>query len=203
MDTSHTTHDIQNKKELGTLRGFTLIETLFSIFIFSVSIVALLSITAGGVADSNFIKKKQTAYLLAQEGIELVRNARDTEMRFGGDWVSFRTGMSPCTSALPCTIDTYIFAQTGSIANAMQTCPSNAGCPFLKQNNTINSSTKGFYQYLDGEETDFKRSINLGVFKVRPEAEITSTVTWEHGGEEYSIELNESITGWVRPLPGP
>jgi len=199
----HTSHISKSVRAGESLRGFTLIETLFSIFIFSVSIVALLSITAGGVADSNFIKKKQTAYLLAQEGIELVRYARDTEMRFGGDWVSFRTGMSPCTSALPCTIDTYILAQTGSIANAMQTCPSNVGCPFLKQNNTASSATAGFYQYIDGQETDFKRSINLGLLKASPEAQITSTVTWEHGGEEYSIELEEFITGWVRPLPGP
>jgi len=57
--------------------GFTLVETLVAISIFSVSIIALMAVLASGVSDINYAKRKITATYLAQEGIEYVRNMRD------------------------------------------------------------------------------------------------------------------------------
>lgn len=58
--------------------GFTLVETLVSISIFTMSILGLMSILASGISNTNYAKKKMAAEYLAQEGIECVRNIRDT-----------------------------------------------------------------------------------------------------------------------------
>mgnify|MGYP001602764795 FL=1 len=73
-------------------RGFTLVETLIAISIFSVSIIAMMSILGGGIANTNYAKNKMTASYLAQEGIEYVRNMRDNAVLYtgSGNWTSFR-----------------------------------------------------------------------------------------------------------------
>jgi type II secretory pathway pseudopilin PulG len=62
--------------------GFTLVETLVSISIFTMSILGLMSVLASGISDSNYAKQKMTAEYLAQEGIEYVRNIRDTNVLY-------------------------------------------------------------------------------------------------------------------------
>ena len=60
--------------------GFTLVETLVAISIFTMSILALLVILTQGIANTNYAKHKITASYLAQEGIEYARNVRVLEM---------------------------------------------------------------------------------------------------------------------------
>jgi len=60
--------------------GFTLVETLVAISIFTASILGLISILASSISDTNYAKKKMIAAYLAQEGIEYVRNMRDTDI---------------------------------------------------------------------------------------------------------------------------
>src|ERR1035437_8061789 len=58
-------------------KGFTLVETLIAISIFSMTIVTMMSILGSGISDTNYAKRKMIAGYLAQEGIECARNARD------------------------------------------------------------------------------------------------------------------------------
>jgi len=55
---------------------------LFAISIFTMSILGLLSILASGISDTNYAKEKMVASYLAQEGIEYVRNMRDTAVLY-------------------------------------------------------------------------------------------------------------------------
>lgn len=59
--------------------AFTLVETLVAISIFTVSILGLMLVLASGISNINYAKNKITASYLAQEGIEYVRNMRDTD----------------------------------------------------------------------------------------------------------------------------
>ena len=76
--------------------GFTLVETLVAISIFSMSILGLLSILSGGISNTGYAKQKIIAGYLAQEGIEYVRNMRDTSMLYNAidpqhGWDAFKT----------------------------------------------------------------------------------------------------------------
>ncbi|MFT5360207.1 MAG: prepilin-type N-terminal cleavage/methylation domain-containing protein [Candidatus Paceibacteria bacterium] len=181
-------------------KGFTLIETLVSLLIFSVSIVALISITADGVADTNFAKKKQGAYLLAQEGVELVRFYRDTALRFGTtDWESFILFMgysnnnpTLCFSAGGCTIDAHSIAQ--DLNGDITMCDPN-GCPNLSIN-----ATNGFYEYSTDPESIYNRKITMEWISDK-EVRVSVTVSWEHGGDTFDMVLGEVLTSWVRKLP--
>ncbi len=73
-------------------KGFTLVETLVAISIFSVSILALMSVLASGISNTNYAKRKLAAAYLAQEGIECIRNKRDNYVLYPDsthDWSKF------------------------------------------------------------------------------------------------------------------
>lgn len=91
-------------------KGFTLIETLVALSIFVTSVTVLLVATGNGIQNTNAAQNRLTATYLAQEGVELVRAARDTYfMRENTDsnvdatpdmtrisrWCNFK--ISPCT----------------------------------------------------------------------------------------------------------
>ena len=84
-------------------RGFTLVETLVAISIFSMSIIALMSILGGGISNTNYAKMKISASYLAQEGIEYVKNMRDTSALYGGasGWNDFIAADKSYPSAYP------------------------------------------------------------------------------------------------------
>src|SRR3989344_9186885 len=58
--------------------GFTLVEMLVAVSILSISVVTLLNVLGSGIRDTGFAKERLTAGYLAQEGIEYIRNMRDT-----------------------------------------------------------------------------------------------------------------------------
>lgn len=87
--------EILFKKQNNLNRGFTLVETLVAVSIFTVSLLALISLLASGISDTNYAKQKLTASYLAQEGVEYLRNLRDNEVLYNptsGDagWTVFK-----------------------------------------------------------------------------------------------------------------
>ncbi len=86
---------IQNNKGHKTLslsKGFTLVETLIAIAIFSTTIVAMMSVLGSGISNTTYAKNSIEASYLAQEGIEYARNMRDTDVLANIDtgWANFR-----------------------------------------------------------------------------------------------------------------
>ncbi len=65
-------------KKIITQQGFTIVETLVALSIFSVAVIALISVAISGSSGATYVKNKLTASYLAQEGVEMVRNLRDT-----------------------------------------------------------------------------------------------------------------------------
>ena len=84
-----------NKKKKYTQR-FTLIEALVAIAILLIAVVEPLSLTANSVKNANFAKDQITSFYLAQEGIEFVRNKRDTNVLNGLTGTNWLSGLENC-----------------------------------------------------------------------------------------------------------
>jgi len=172
-------------KQINNKSGFTLIETIVALAIFSSTIVGLIVVSSQGIADARFAKNKLTASYLAQEGVEIVRNIRDTNTLNAGDWSTLISDLGDCS--VGCDIDTNNHSR-------IQLCPTK-GCELF-----YNASGFFVQSGLDTERSIFKRTIsirNLVVNTGDPERiQVSSTVYWRQGGAEKSLTMSSMLFNW-------
>lgn len=173
-------------------KGFTLIETLVALSIFSLSIVALIVAAGQGVSNFQTIKARLTASYLAQEGVELVHNIRDTEITSGGDWNSFVSStvfdcVIPNPNSVGCTIDAVF---NPSVITVLPCGISS--CAPLKYSDPIG------YNYGSSSPiaTIFERIISVEIIGVN-EIKVKSTVNYTVGGTTSQIVMSEILTNWI------
>jgi prepilin-type N-terminal cleavage/methylation domain-containing protein len=76
-------------------KGFTIIETLVAIFILLIVTTGPLAFAQSGLRASFLARDQITAFYLAQEAIEIIKNARDTNQLLSlseSDWLSDSIG---------------------------------------------------------------------------------------------------------------
>jgi prepilin-type N-terminal cleavage/methylation domain-containing protein len=189
-------------------KGFTLVETLVAISIFSISILGLLSILAAGVTNTTYDKNKMVASYLAQEGVEYMRNLRDTHVLYdtGGSsvgWNNFKTqvGLANNTicsnaSGYGCYFDDSVvnflnpnmpMESLGLVACSNATC---SGAPLKYDSST------GKYGYGSGTNSSFIRQIKMSLINAN-EIKISSTVYWTQGTNSSSVTFSENLFEWV------
>lgn len=200
---NHKSKFKQNSSErVNLVGGFTLVETLVAVAIFASAITALISITARGINDNVFVKNKLIAGYLAQEGVELVVNIRDSNAVdlgaiAGVAWSSFLTEVRDCYTP---NIDSVEFPKTCMIDGSnppsffIQSC-SNGDCLPLRYNPSL-----GVYGYSGIEESPFTRSISiLSVPANNPassEVFIKSEVSWKQGNRTHSTSYYYNLFDW-------
>jgi prepilin-type N-terminal cleavage/methylation domain-containing protein len=170
-------------KTLKQNRGFTLIETLVALAIFASSIVALISIAASGVADANFAKNKFIASYLSQEGVEMVRNMRDSNSLAGGNWAAFKTAVSSCYAPNGCTIEPSNLAAAA--------CGTANGCQ-------LNYNSGGFYTYAVAPASAFYRKITVADVGAGSEVAVSSTIYWRQGTIVFNTVYTENLFDWIQ-----
>lgn len=173
-------------------RGFTIIEVTVAIFIITAGTVGVLSLISQTVGSATISSQRLTAAYLAQEGIEIVRDIRDSnwlEQRWSeeeilqpfwddglgeGDWEGDYTNTQSLTyqcSPIPFT------------------CPSR-GLPLHPL--LING---GFYNYTSGTSTKFFRRITI-FDKTADMFKVSISVGWEEKGRMHEIEVQENLYNW-------
>ncbi len=155
--------------------GFTMIEVIAAIFVFTMAILALMILIDESIVFSDQAKSKLIAVYLAQEGIEIVHNIRDS------NWIkkapSWDSGLS---------VGDYEADYQG------QSLSTYTG-------NYLYIDSNGFYSYsyLGGTQTKFKRKITISdKTGDPPRIKITSRVEWEIRGKYYNIEVVEYLYNW-------
>lgn len=163
--------------------GFTLIETMVAITILVVAVAAPLTLAAQSLFAAFYAKDQTTAFYLAQEAIELVRNKRDDNMlRFlYGESVSWLEGIP---------VDTTFWADIPN--DTMVVCSSTCLSTKLQHNGT-------FYNYQSGDVSRFGRSVIVAQNpSLTNEATISVTIAWQTGSfRERQFTLRERIYNWV------
>ena len=168
------THFVRREERRG---GFTLIETLVAIFILVVSIGGPLTIVAKGLSASFFARDQITAFFLAQEAVEYVRNIRDRNTFEGNGWID---GFASCFGGNVCDID----VQNDTVISCSGTCPALL----------LNSST-GFFNHVSGNASPFVREVALTSVNA-DEVVVTVTMSWRTGALSRSFVIKEHIFNW-------
>ena len=168
---------INKKRKNWTDKGFTLIETFVAITILLIAITGPLYLVTRGVALSKSVKGQVTAVYLAQEAVEYIRNIRDKNILSGNDWLAT---LGDCVSG-KCKID--------SPAQEVTSCGTD--CAPLK----YNDATK-LYGYNLGEETVFKRDIQINEITAGKEIEIIVIMSWSEGPNEKQFTMKEYLLNW-------
>ena len=149
-------------------RGFTLIELMMVIFIVSIGIAGVLNLIAKIFLHSRFASSKLTAIYLVQEGVEIVRNIRDT------NWVEGESWDQGITSG-----DFEADWDDQSLS------------PYQGRYLRANGN---FYNYDSGQLTKFQRKITIG--KEVDKISVSVKVNWVEAGENYQAEAYGELYNW-------
>lgn len=161
------------KQRQSWCRGFTLVETLIAIAILLVAVVGPISLVGDSLHKIYYAKDEMIAINLAQEGIEVVRQIRDSNMLAGVPW---GTGL----------------ADGSYVADAFNLALSVCGDTKVYQDAT------GYRQLCaGGTSTQFTSRIVTIVTVAADEKRITSTVTWNTGGNSGTVTASENIFKWT------
>ena len=171
----------KNKKEIcSTLFykqnnvGFTLLEVIVAIFIINTSIVGALGfitffINARGVANNRLI-----AINLAQEGMEITRNLRDTNSDWSG-WPSIIPSGDISTHDYLVQYDSTDFLNY--------------------ENKPLKLNSDGMYNYNSGLSTFFYRTISLNKISDY-ETKVVSTINWSQRGINHKVSAEDRLFDW-------
>jgi prepilin-type N-terminal cleavage/methylation domain-containing protein len=181
--------------------GFTLIEVLIAVVIFSTSIAGLLSIVGTGVGNINVSKNRLIGNYLAQEGIEIMRYKRDymTAIDTTNGWTSFSTMMNNiCSISAPCGVSAL-----RPLAVPVDCGPNNPTNCRVVQNTQGNPATGAYAMLGDSGATSwtptiFSRKIYLES-PINNSADsyiIHSLVSWQQGTGTYTTSMSETIYNW-------
>jgi prepilin-type N-terminal cleavage/methylation domain-containing protein len=175
-----------------TRHGFTLIEMLVAVLIFSLGLVSLMSIASRGIAGNSIVADEISAQYLAAEGIEVVRHIRDTNYIAIRPWLS--NGLDDCIGE-SCLIGWDFNASSGDPYVFLTQCNGgSAGCDdplFLDAGNNFFSASGG------GDETPFVRTIYIEEIS-QDEIRVISEVVWEQGRIERNVTMEEFFTNWQK-----
>ena len=180
--------------------GYTLVEVLVAVSIFTVSILGLLVTLSQGIADTGYAKKKMTAAYLAQEGIEYIRNMRDTSMVYAlsgepvDGWPAFLSYIGPCLNAGGCDFNPaeLVFTELDRPMLAMNI----RGCGAEDCRELFYDAVTGSYGYVVGQPSGLTRKISVAIVSV-DEIKVTSTVSWTQGSGKHSIEFSDNLYKWI------
>ena len=159
-------------------KGFTLIETLVAVTLLAVAVAEPLTLAARGLSSSLLARDQITAFFLAQEGVELVRNARDTNALTGANWLS----------GIPTDGDGAFTVDAKTASGGISSC--SGDCAPLNYDETT-----GFYTYSAGDASKFTRTITVETVSAY-EVEILVTIEWQTGVFNRSFTIAEHISNW-------
>ena len=147
-------------------RGFTLVETFVAITVLAFALTGPLLIVSSGLVSARYARDEITAFYLASEATEYVRNIRDSNILSGltgsSNWLS---SLSLCMSGNTCVVDV-----PNNTVLAANFCGS-ASCPLRIQNNV--------YGYQSGAPSSiFTRTVNI-VRENDNESSIFVTMSWK------------------------
>jgi len=163
-------------------KGFTILEVMAAIFILTIGIGGAFLLVRQSLSAASINKNRLVAAYLAQEGIEIVRNIRDSNWLnpslawdYGlgsGDWIASYSSTTLSTNFVTNTAANYLKVDSNKM-----------------------------YNYSVGGSTSFQRKISLRNTDLSPadgktEKEVRVTVFWSERGRTHSLSALEYLQNW-------
>jgi prepilin-type N-terminal cleavage/methylation domain-containing protein len=171
---------LKNKKNQNHKTGFTIIEIITVIMIIAVGMTGVLSLIVQNVRNQSINKNTFIAYQLAQEGVELIREVRDTNWRNGRAWDSrLSSGI-------------YYMDYT-------DTAPNDA-IPLMPGAGRLKLGTNGFYESNPSTdnlvEGNFYRIIAINFNSDNSKMLVNSNIYWIERGGMHNYTLQAELYNW-------
>ena len=166
-------------------KGFSLLELIITILVVSIGILGTYSVVSYTLSAIGLSSSRLTAAYLAQEGIEIVRNIRDT------NWLEEDAGVSGVLWNSGLGTGNY---EADYRNDGLDTCFSPCNFNSLR----VLQIEGGFYRYggTAGVNTPFKRKITIDS---GPGGSLTVTVSiqWDHKGKrQRPVIVQENLYNW-------
>jgi len=161
-------------------KGFTLLEILIAISVMIVGIVGIYALVPKIISVTSVNTDRFIASQLAREGMELVRNIRDTNWLEGESWDMGLTICQPANNKF-CEAEYDDHSLTSYDAGP-------------DSGSFLQVDSNGFYNYGEGTQTKFKRKI-----KITPQGNVLKVeieLSWE--GKGSPLVIKENLHKWLR-----
>ncbi len=186
------------KNKIDGEQGFTLVETLVAVGIFSVSIAAVISVTAQGVSSTTAAKNRLIGNYLAQETIEYVRHLRNKYTPVVGvsaNWNQFVDMIGSCSGKYCVTADPTESNPTTEVIPCGDQIDQTACSDFP----VVYDTDTGYFLQPSSTSpnTPFRRYFTIEIVSAN-EIKIISTVAWnEKNNNPKNVTLTETLTNWL------
>ena len=170
-------------------KSFTLLEVILAITVLTLAVGGSFALISQTIASVSVIQSKLIASYLIQEGIEIVKNIRDT------NWLK----LQPWDQSLE-ERDYEVDYDDLTLTECSSPCDYDHSLHFLKIPN------QGFYNYDLGDPTIFKRKITISdkVDLDNPldgkmdKLKVSVEVLWAERGKMHSIIAQEYLYNWTK-----
>ncbi len=155
-------------------KGFTIIEISIAMAVMAVGLVGIYALVPRVIKTISLNKDRFIASQLAAEGLELVRNKRDSNWleQSVASTTPWNSGLTSCSSGCEADYDDLSFTSY--------------------QGRLLKLDSNGFYNYESGEETKFRRKITINA-EEEDVLSVKAEVFLPTGG---SFSLEEKLYNW-------
>ena len=163
----------------ANLTGFTIVEVTIALFLVSIGILSAFAVTQHIIIITETASSRLIAAYLAQEGIEIVRNIRDTNWLRGEPW------------------------DTGIDIGNWEADFDDTALTDTHDGDFLNIDGAGFYSYSAGTPTRFTRKITItrpapplppGI--TYPPIEVFVLVEWVERGQTHQLTAEGHLYNW-------
>jgi len=168
------------RKKIFKKKGLTMLEMVITISVLTIGLTGTFALVSGIISRTTTSSFRLIAAYLGQEGIEIVRNIRDTNWLEGFNWDEGLAGEGEAD------YDDY---SLGSF-----------------QDRFLNLDGNGFYSYNPGTQTKFKRKITIKDREdlypsgdpdgVIDKMTVLVEVFWKEKGKKHSLAAQEDLYKW-------
>jgi len=165
--------------------GFSIIEVIIAISLINIGLLAISSLVIQNIQTEEVNREYVIASMLAQEGLELVRNIRDNNWRHDLDWKN-GNGVNSATDIVQ--DGDYIIKRDGTIDNSIDNIDELGARLYLYN---------GFYDHeAVGTATVFYRLITVVDDDPPDNITLTSTVRWKDRSKTYNFVATTKLYNW-------